>query len=65
MYDGSTGTYEMLKRLNTVQVIATAGGKILTTREEQPGRPVRDFGLYGGRGGGGGETPENSQKETF
>lgn len=49
MFDGTTETFEMAKRPDTVQIICTAGSKILTVKEEQPHRPTREFGLYGGR----------------
>ncbi len=36
MFDGSTQTFERLKRPNTAQVIAVVGDKILMQDEEQP-----------------------------
>jgi len=48
MFDGSKATFEMLKRPNTVQVIATQEDKILLSHESQPTK--KDFiGLFGGR----------------
>lgn len=48
MFDGSTHTFEMLKRANTIQVIATQGDKILMSRQSQPHK--HDYlSLYGGR----------------
>lgn len=41
MFDGSTLTFERLRRPNTVDVIATVGGKILIQDQEQP-----DTGLF-------------------
>lgn len=38
MYDGSTATFEMLKRDDTVNVVAVKDDKIVITRQRQPGR---------------------------
>lgn len=39
LYDGNYTTYEKLKRLNTVSIIpVTTKGKIILTKEEQPGK---------------------------
>lgn len=35
-FDGSTATYEMVKRVDTINVIAIVDGKIVLLREEQP-----------------------------
>ncbi len=48
MFDGSIATFEMIKRPDTVQIIATQNGKIFTTKEFQPNQK-RDCGLIGGR----------------
>lgn len=48
MYDGSTETFEMLKRPDTVQVIATRGDKILLAYETQPTKGPA-YTLFGGR----------------
>ncbi|HAZ28570.1 MAG TPA: hypothetical protein DCY48_02215 [Candidatus Magasanikbacteria bacterium] len=55
MFDGSYETFEMLKRPNTVQIIATEGNRILVLNEEQP-RLKRHVSLIGGRQDEG-ETP--------
>lgn len=55
MYDGSKETFEMLKRPNTLQVIATQGDKILIAYEEQPTKGP-SYTLLGGRQNKG-ETP--------
>jgi ADP-ribose pyrophosphatase len=48
MFDGSTETFEMLKRPNTVEVIAVKDGKICLSRQSQPTK--KDFySLFGGR----------------
>lgn len=48
MFDGSTSTFEMLKRPDTVMIIpVTEGNKIILTRQEQPGHHFT--GLAGGR----------------
>ena len=49
MFDGSTETFEMIKRPNTAEVIATVGDKILLLNQEQPNRPKPFTSLPGGR----------------
>lgn len=48
MFDGTSETFEMLKRPDTVQIIVVVGDKIWITREQQPGLRL-SAGLYGGR----------------
>jgi ADP-ribose pyrophosphatase len=48
MFDGSYSTFEMLKRPDTVQIIAIKDGKIVALREEQPGHSSY-YGFPGGR----------------
>ncbi len=36
MYDGTTGTFEMLKRPDTVKIVAIKNGKIVILEEQQP-----------------------------
>lgn len=48
MFDGSTETFEMLKRPNTIEIIATQGEKILLSRQSQPNKP-NYYSLFGGR----------------
>jgi len=48
MFDGTTRTFEMLRRPDTVQVIAVKDEKIVVLQEEQPGRHPF-FGIPGGR----------------
>jgi ADP-ribose pyrophosphatase len=48
MYDGTTATFEALKRPGTIQIIPTIGDKILLSHEEQPTKP-RTFTFLGGR----------------
>lgn len=48
LYDGSTATFEALKRTGTIQIIPTMGDKILLSHEEQPAKP-RSFTFLGGR----------------
>lgn len=48
MFDGTTKTFEMLKRPDTVQIIAIDGDNIILVNDEQPGRSVRKH-LPGGR----------------
>lgn len=47
-FDGSEKTFEMLKRPDTVKVIAIKDGNIVAIRDEQPGIKVR-LTLPGGR----------------
>lgn len=39
MFDGTTETFEMLKRQDTAEIIATKDGKIMIQEQEQPGKP--------------------------
>ncbi len=48
MFDGSTATFERLKRPNTLQIIPTIGNKIIIANEQQPGHK-RSYTLLGGR----------------
>lgn len=48
MYDHSREIFEMLKRPDTVQIIAVAGDKIWVTQEQQP-HHNRGLGILGGR----------------
>lgn len=48
MYDGTTATFEMLKRPDTVQVIPTIGNKIFLSYEEQPTYALQ-YSFLGGR----------------
>ena len=63
LFDGSTATFEMPKRADTADVIATTGDKILIISDEQPGRPAY-WGLPGGRINPG-EDPIASAKREF
>ncbi len=47
MYDGSIKTFEMLKRDDTVQIIATNGNKVIVSHQEQPTTP-HFHSLFGG-----------------
>lgn len=49
LYDGTTATFEALKRLGTIQIIPTdAEGNIYLSYEEQPMRPL-SYTFLGGR----------------
>lgn len=48
MFDGSTETFEAIKRIDSVTVVAVVDGKILINKEEQPGRGTF-VALPGGR----------------
>lgn len=48
MFDGSSATFEMVRRADTVQAICEIDGKVVLLKEQQPGSPV-GFGFPGGR----------------
>ncbi len=48
LYDGTSSTFEMLKRPGTIQIIPTVGDQILLSYEEQPSKP-RTYTFLGGR----------------
>ncbi len=48
MFDGTQATFELLKRPDTVQVIAIKDGKLVLVNDEQPGRSPR-LHFAGGR----------------
>lgn len=48
LFDGTTATFEILKRQDTVKVIAIKDGRILVVEDEQPTH-APDFALPGGR----------------
>jgi ADP-ribose pyrophosphatase len=60
MFDGSTATFEALKRPNTVQIIPVKDSKILLAYESQPNRPST-YTFFGGRVEKG-EKPINAAK---
>ncbi len=50
MYDGSMATFEMLKRPDTVQIIATTSDKkILLAKQKQPQYKNYFYSVFGGR----------------
>lgn len=49
MFDGSTQTFEKLRRTNTAQVIPVAGNKILVQTQRQPHRKKPFNSIPGGR----------------
>jgi ADP-ribose pyrophosphatase len=49
MFDGTTKTFEMLKRVDIAEVIAVVGDKILIQLQQQPGRENQYISLPGGR----------------
>lgn len=62
MFDGTTSTFEMLKRPNTIEVIATMGDKILLSKQSQPNKS--DFySLFGGRAEEGEEPLVTAKRE--
>jgi len=48
LFDGSTATFEKLKRPDSANILAIKDGKILITKERQPGKDEY-IGLLGGR----------------
>lgn len=62
MFDGTTATYEGLKRADSVNVLPVVGGKIWVGRQEQPGLPAF-WGLFGGRADGGEEPMVTAKRE--
>jgi len=48
LYDGTTATFEMLKRPGTIQIIPTAEETIYLSYEEQPTK-TRTYTFFGGR----------------
>jgi ADP-ribose pyrophosphatase len=64
LYDGSTTVFEMLKRPDTIQVIAIKDDKLVVLLEEQPTMGQPYYGLPGGRHDVGNETEvEAAQRE--
>lgn len=63
LYDGSFETFEMLKRPDTVTIIAVDGDEIIVLDEEQPGGIVRKSSLPGGRVDPGESTLQAAKRE--
>ncbi len=62
LFDGSTTTFEMLKRPHTLEVIATKGDKIIILEQEQPYQG-RFLSLPGGRAEEGETELESAKRE--
>lgn len=62
MFDGSKQIFEMTKRPDTVEVIATQGDTVLIVEQEQPGRS-KFLSLFGGRREDGEEPLQAAQRE--
>jgi ADP-ribose pyrophosphatase len=62
MFDGTHETFEMLKRADTVEVIATRGDKIFLTHQSQHNKSDF-FALLGGRSEEGEEPLEAAKRE--
>ena len=62
MFDGSVKTFEMLKRADTVQIIAIKDGKIVVVLEEQPHKE-KFYGVPGGRVDRGEDTLTAAKRE--
>lgn len=63
MFDGSTQTFERLRRPNTAQVIAVVGDKILIQDEEQPDAVSAFPSIPGGRCDVGEESLDSAKRE--
>jgi len=63
LYDGTFETFEMLKRPDTVTVIAVDGDEIIVLDEEQPNGIIRRDSLPGGRVDPGEEPVEAIKRE--
>ena len=46
IFDGTTTTFEMVKRKDAVQIIAIVGNKILVPQERHPHRTTSKYGLF-------------------
>lgn len=62
MFDGSSSTFEMLKRTNTVEVIAIEDGKVYLSKQSQPNK-ADFFSLFGGRAEENEEPIETAKRE--
>lgn len=63
LYDGSTATFEMLKRPNTLSCLPVHEGKIMIAKDYQPHRPAV-YTLIGGRQDPG-ESPQEGAAREF
>lgn len=63
MYDGSTDTFEMLKRPDTVVVVAVKDEEIVITRQSQPNREEEFMDFPGGRADEGEMPLESAKRE--
>jgi len=59
LFDGSTATFECIKRPDVVSVIAAVGEKIIVQEQEQPDRSAF-FSVPGGRADHHGDTPKKA-----
>lgn len=62
LYNGTTATFERIKRPDTTEVIAVKDNKIIVQIQEQPDRP-QFYSLPGGRVDEGDSAFENARKE--
>ena len=62
MFNGTKETFEMLKRPNTIEVIATEGNKILLSKQSQPNK-ADFYSLFGGRAEEGEEPLVTAKRE--
>jgi ADP-ribose pyrophosphatase len=62
MYDGSTETFERLRRADTINIIAVQGKDIFITKQEQPTRQP-SFSFIGGRMDPGESALETAKRE--
>lgn len=62
LFDGTTATFECLKRPNTAVVIPVSGNTVFYSVQEQPGKPPF-LGLFGGRAEQGEDPLTAAQRE--
>ncbi len=63
MFDGTTTTFERLRRPNTAIIIATVGDRILISSERQPDQQYASLSIPGGRCNEGEDGLASAQRE--
>jgi ADP-ribose pyrophosphatase len=63
LFDGTTTTFEKMRRPDTVEAITVVGDKIIMEEQEQPSRAQRFLSLPGGRADGGASPAEEIKRE--
>lgn len=65
MYDGTTATFERLKRPDTCEVFVVIDDKIIIQRQQQPDRPHPFLSIVGGRIEPGEDALTGAKRETL